>query len=248
MINVIDHEGIFELSLARPPVNALTTEFLDELSRAYADVVANGAKAVVLSGREGLFSAGLDVPELLPRDRKDIEQFWSSFFELLNVFATSSIPVGAAITGHAPAGGLVLALYCDYRVAARGDFLLGLNEVKVGLQVPRNILSALEAVVGRRKAAWLATRGELVTPEHALECGMVDVLADPADVVDVCLAKARDLLELPPVAMNKTRLAVKSALLEQSAETASYTRVAVDAWFGDEAQRMLKELTESLKK
>lgn len=248
MINVIDHEGIVELSLARPPVNALTTEFLDELSRAYADVVANGGKAVVLSGREGLFSAGLDIPELLPKERKDIEQFWFSFFALLDVFATSSIPMGAAITGHAPAGGMVLALYCDYRVAARGEFLLGLNEVKVGLPVPRNILFALETAVGCRKAAWLATCGELLTPEQAMECGLVDALADPDDVVDVCLARARELLELPPVAMNKTRLAVKSALLEKSAETASYTRVAVDAWFSDEAQRMLTELAESLKK
>ena len=95
MINVIDHEGVVELSLARPPVNALTTEFIGELSRAYADATANGAKAVILSGREGLFSAGLDVPELLPKERKDIEQFWHSFFELLNEFMTSNIPIGA---------------------------------------------------------------------------------------------------------------------------------------------------------
>ena len=180
MITVIDHDGTIELSLTRPPVNALTTEFLGELSAAYAEAVANGSKAVILSGREGLFSAGLDVPALLPLGRKGIEEFWTSFFSLLHTFAVSSIPVGAAITGHAPAGGMILALYCDYRVAARGDFSLGLNEVHVGLPVPRNIIFALESAVGRRQAALLATSGQLLAPEEALALRLAVVGQDRA--------------------------------------------------------------------
>jgi 3,2-trans-enoyl-CoA isomerase len=249
MLDVIEHGDIAELSLNRPPANAFTQELLDVFLQKYETAVADGARAIIISGREGLFSAGLDVPVLIEKNRREIEEFWLFFFSLLDVIAKSSVPVGAAITGHAPAGGMVLALYCDYRVATRGDFKLGLNEVQVGLPVPRNILFALEAVIGQRKAAWLAAAGELISPEEAYEIGLVDSLADtPAAAVEACIQRATQLLALPPVAMNRTRLAAKSTLLERTAEKTSYVRLAVDAWFSDETQDMMRQMVEKLSK
>jgi 3,2-trans-enoyl-CoA isomerase len=248
MLNIIEHNDIVEISMARPPVNAMTREFLDALTQARHDVVANGARAIVLSGREGLFSAGLDVPTLIEMPREGIEEFWSAFFNTMKIFATCPVPVAAAITGHAPAGGTVLSLYCDYRVATRGDYSLGLNEVRVGLPVTRNVLFALEALVGARKASLLATAGEVLSPEQALNCGLVDDPADAGEAQQMCLNWASNLLALPPVAMNKTRLAAKAELIEKFAETSAIVRLATDAWFSDETQRMLKQLVASLKK
>jgi enoyl-CoA hydratase/carnithine racemase len=247
MLDVIEHGDVAELSLNRPPANALTIEVLDICLDKFSEVVNDGARGVVLSGREGMFSAGLDVPVLLPQGREEIEEFWTHFFSLLELIAGSSVPVGAAITGHAPAGGMVMALYCDFRIATSGDYKMGLNEVQVGLPVPRNVLFALESVIGPRHAAWYASAGELIGPEEALAVGLVDRLADnPAAAVAQAIERLEHLLSLPQLAMNRTRVAAKSALLEKTAEASNYVRLAVDAWFGDEAQEMMQHMVEKL--
>ena len=69
MLNRTDHSGVLELQLARPPVNALNPALITELRTAIGEAPANGARAVILSGTEGMFSAGLDVPELLQLNR-----------------------------------------------------------------------------------------------------------------------------------------------------------------------------------
>ena len=207
MLKISMRDAVAEIRLDRPPVNAMNPELIRSLLNSHANLVADGAAAIVLSGRQGLFSAGLDVPELISLKRAQVLEFWTEFFALMSAVATSPVPVAAAITGHAPAGGAVLALHCDYRVATRGDFLIGLNEVQVGLPVPPNILRMLQYVVGSRTAARLATAGTLLAPEAALECGLVDELADEGTAVEVALQWAKGLLELPPLAMNTTRLA-----------------------------------------
>jgi 3,2-trans-enoyl-CoA isomerase len=246
MLKIIEHGEIVELSLDRGPVNAMTVELLDTLVQSHAETVAQGARAIVISGREGLFSAGLDVPVLIELSRFDIECFWTGFFTTMRALAGSPVPVAAAITGHAPAGGTVLSLYCDYRVATRGNYALGLNEVSVGLPVTRNVLYALESVIGARQAGSLSTNAIVLSPEEALSCGLVDDLADSGKAVEHCLLWAQNLLELPNVAMNKTRLAGKSELIRMSSEISSYSRLATDAWFNDEAQQMLRKLVDKL--
>ncbi len=248
MLNCIEHGEIIELRLARPPVNAMNQAMLDALLESHASAVEQGARAVVLSGCPGMFSGGLDVPELLTADREAMASFWETFFRLMHSVAASPVPVLAAITGHSPAGGAVLAMHCDYRVATRGEFRIGLNEVQVGLPVPRNIIYVLENVVGARQAARLTTFGKLISPEQALAIGLADALAeDPEAAVEKCLAEAADLLKLPPVAMNATRLAAKSDLLDRLG-TADDARIATDYWFSDETQLKMKELVASLKK
>ncbi len=248
MLKVTIHESIAEIRLERPPVNAMNPELIRALAECHADVVADGAAAIVISGRPGLFSAGLDVPELLQLDRPQIHAFWVDFFALMNAVASSPVPVVAAITGHSPAGGAVLALHCDYRVATRGDFLIGLNEVQVGLPVPPNILQMFQYVVGRRTAARLATAGTLLSPEAATDCGLVDELAEEGATVEAALAWAREVTQLPPAAMNTTRLAAKRELIDLARDNLSFAETATDYWFSDETQLMMRRLVARLAK
>jgi 3,2-trans-enoyl-CoA isomerase len=248
MLDYTDHDQIVEISMNRPPVNAMNQVFVDALNAAIAHYASSGVSALVLSGRDGLFSAGLDVPELLQLDKEAINQFWTSFFALMHSVASCPVPVVAALTGHSPGGGAVLALHCDYRIATAGKFKIGLNEVQVGLPVPRNILHALEHAVGSRKASQLASSGALLSPEEALDAGMIDELAAPGEAVGRSIEWLQAMLELPAVAMNKTRLAAKSVLLDSTAQNVSYARIATDYWFSDETQMMLKQLVASLEK
>ena len=76
MISIIEHGRVRELRLNRPPANALSAELMYALRQAIATAPDDGARAVVISGAPGMFSAGLDVPLLLTLDRQGIEQAW----------------------------------------------------------------------------------------------------------------------------------------------------------------------------
>jgi enoyl-CoA hydratase/carnithine racemase len=196
-----------------------------------------------------MFSAGLDVPVLLRLDRAAMSAFLVEFFALMRALAASRVPVVAAITGHAPAGGAVLSIFCDHRVMADGDFRIGLNEVRVGLSLPRVIHTALELVVGPRQAARLGTGGLLVSASEALAVGLVDELVPAEGVVERALEVARDLLALPPRAMATTRELTRRPLVElfDAQQEATFARF-VDDWFSDETQGAMRALVERLKK
>lgn len=240
-------DGIGHLRIDRPPANALTTPLLHALGAALDEVLAGGARAIVLTGRPGMFSGGLDVPALLPESRAGIRAFWTQFFAVNRALAESPVPVIAAISGHAPAGGAILALHCDFRLAAAGRYRIGLNEVHVGLPVPPTILAVLTAVVGPRAARWLAVRGELVPVEEAAALGLVDRVVPEAELAAAAEALARELAALPPVAMNTTRRNTKLALLQVLA-AANDVELATEWWFSAETRAGMDRLVARLRK
>lgn len=249
MLQNIDHgDGIAELRLDRPPVNALNPALVAELDGAIEKATEDGARALVISGREGLFSAGLDVPELLMLDEQGMRAFWEALFGLLERIARSPVPIVTALTGHSPAGGTVIALFADYRVQAEGDFRLGLNEVQVGLVVPPVIHRALLRLIGPYPAERHLVAGEMIPAADALELGMVDELAPPADVVERSVTWCRGLLKLPQHSMTATRKLCRAELGELFDNREALDIDAfVAAWFDERTQATLKQLVERLK-
>jgi len=249
MIEVVDHGAVRELRLARPPVNALDPPLLTALRAAIAGAPAAGREAIVLSGAPGRFSGGLDVPVLLTLDRAGMEGAWTTFFGVMRDIAASPIPIVAALTGHSPAGGTVLAIFTDYRVLAEGPYLVGLNEVQVGLPVPAVLIAALTFVVGARQAARLATGGLLLGPADALRVGLVDEVVPVDDVVPRALAWATDLLSRPRAAMSATRALARRPLVAAFETLDSGAMAAlVDNWFAPEPQATLRALAVRLRK
>ncbi|NBB92469.1 MAG: enoyl-CoA hydratase/isomerase family protein [Gammaproteobacteria bacterium] len=249
MLQTIEHDGgIVELRLDRPPVNALNPALVVELDGAIDRAKQDGARAIVLSGREGLFSAGLDVPELLTLDERGMRDFWQALFGLLERVARSPVPIVAGLTGHSPAGGTVIALFADYRVQAEGDFKLGLNEVQVGLVVPPAIQRALVRLIGPYPAERHLVAGEMIPAEKARELGMVDELAPAGQVVERSVAWCRELLALPQHAMLATRRLCRAELGELFDDRDALDIDAfVAGWFDEQTQATLKQLVERLK-
>ena len=247
MLHTFAHGDVVEMRIDRPPANALNHELLEAVIAAIDDAVAAGARALVLAGREGMFCAGIDVPELLGQDRASIERFWGLLFGAARALASCPVPVAAALAGHSPAGGAVLAAHCDYRVAADGNFKIGFNEVAVGLPLPTTIMQVFADLVGSRTARRYGSEGRMMKMQEALEIGLVDELAPAERVLPQALEYLESLLALPPVAMNRTRRVGKAhvlAALESSDDVAR----TVDAWFSDETQREMDALVASLKK
>ncbi|MGH8111169.1 MAG: enoyl-CoA hydratase/isomerase family protein [Rhodanobacteraceae bacterium] len=250
MLETIEHDhGIRELRLARPPVNALDPTLIAALRRAIEQAPADGADALMISGAPGMFSAGLDIPALLRLDRTAMRAFWGNFFGVCTALARSPIPVAAAVTGHSPAGGAVLALFCDYRVMARGDFRIGLNEVRVGLTAPDCIQAAMRRLAGTYRAERLLVAGTLLDPEAAHAAGIVDEVADADQVVPRATAWLEALLELPRQAMLRTRALARADLAHLFDDPASLPVEAfLDGWFAPEAQATLHALVAHLGK
>jgi len=249
MLRVVDHGQVRELRLDRPPVNALTRELFEALSEAITAAATGERSALVLSGSPGCFSAGLDVPHLLALEREEVLATFRALFSTLTTLGRSELPVAAAIGGHAPAGGAVLALFCDYRVMAEGEFQVGLNEVRVGLPVPPIIYTALTRLVGVHAAERLCVEGRLVDPGEALRLGLVDELVPPDAVLERALRWCRDVAALPQGAMRRTRALARAELMRLlEAPESLLTAELAEAWFEPEAQATLRALAERLGK
>jgi len=261
LIETIPHvdgaQRITELRLSRAPVNALNPELCLAIRGALDAAVANGTDGVLLSAaaREGtaVFSAGIDVPHLLSlgADRAGLRAGWDAFMDAARALAESPVPVAVAIAGHAPAGGCVLALCCDWRVMARSadperPYRIGLNETQVGLAVPAGIQTLLRRVVGPRVAERMLVAGEMPTAEQAFERGMVDELADLESVNAQALAWLGRTLGLPREAVQRTR-ALARADLRAAFEPANLSLDAfIDDWYSPGTQGALQALVARL--
>ena len=249
MLEIIEHGVIHEIRLNRPPVNALDHALLSALEVAVESAPGNGARALILSGGEKVFSGGLDVPYLMGLDRAALKSCWSKFFDAARALARSPIPVAAAIAGHNPAGGCVLALCCDYRVMARGPFRIGLNETQVGLAVPDAIQYLMRRVVGAHRAERLIVAGAMIESEQAHALGLVDALTDAGEVVKLAANWLNELLALPSSPMLATR---KIARADVIAALDAFTDVELEGfvagWDSPDTQVALQGLLARLKK
>lgn len=255
LVDILEHGNIREIRLARPPVNALSTDLCRALIASIETAVADGAGGIVMSGRERIFSAGMDVPHLLSHgeDRHALMDSWQAFFGVARTLAESRVPVVAALTGHAPAGGCVLALCCDYRVMARSvdpakPYVIGLNETQVGLVAPEGIQRLLRRAVGTGRAERLLVAGELVAAERALEIGLVDELVDGGEVVSRSVAWLKQLLTLPQSPMLMTRSIARADIAEAlEAKNIGMDRF-IEGWYAPDTQTALQAMVARLGK
>lgn len=255
LVQTFERGAIRELRLSRPPVNALDMALCRALIAALDQAAADDVDGVLLSGEGRVFSAGLDVPQLLAhgQDRAALRDGWLSFLGATRALGLSRVPVAVALAGHVPAGGCVLALCCDYRVMARGadparPNTIGLNEVQVGLAVPEGIQRLLRRAVGPRVAERMLVTGEMVAEEAALRTGLVDALVQPDQVHAHALDWLQSLQRLPRQPMRQTR-GLARADIEQalSPEHIDVDRV-IDSWYAPDTQAGLRALAARLGK
>ena len=248
MLNIINHGQVRELQLAKAPVNALNTELVKLLIQSVRDAEKE-CGAIVLSGQEGMFSAGLDVVELMQLDRDGMTTFWSAFFELLETVACSSIPIAAAVTGHSPAGGAVIFMLCDYRVMSRGEYLTGLNETRVGLIIPLVLQNAMARLVGPKIAEQMLVAGAMIDPETAAKIGFVDALETGYEAtVKHAIQWCENLLSLPQHSMLGNRAIARAHFKDEFvSHTTASIESFVDTWFSDETQQVIGALVAQLK-
>lgn len=168
--------------LDRPPANSYDYDFLRELGSAIDDARYDDElrAAVVASASERFFSAGADVTAFQAGSANQRAMTALLAHEVFRKFENTPMIFVAAIAGHALGGGLELALACDLRFAARGSYRIGLPEVNLGLFPGSGGTQRLPRLVGLSKGIDLIATARTLSPEDALELGLVDQLYEDA--------------------------------------------------------------------
>ncbi len=193
------------LTLQHGKANALDTELCRGLVAALDELVREEVPAVVLTGRGGIFSAGVDLFRVADGGAGYVADFLPALSELFLALIEFPRPLVAAVNGHAIAGGCLVACACDRRLMAAGGGRIGVPELRVGVPFPTLALEVLRTAVGTGRARELAYGGHTVSPEDAEALGLVDRVAAPEALLDEAVAEAERLAALPADAFALTK-------------------------------------------
>jgi enoyl-CoA hydratase len=214
VVTISEHDAVVVLAADRPPANAMDVGLLEEVVAAVDEVAAAPPAALVLAGRPGFFSAGADlkaVPGYGPEEQRAAVAGINKM--ALGVYALPC-PVVGAITGHAIAGGLVLALCTDVRVASTAG-RYGLTEVKVGVPYPQAAIGVVRAELPPHAARLLALGNELVDADTCLRLGAFDEVVEPDEVLPRAMAIAESLAALPADVYARTKAELRGETIER---------------------------------
>lgn len=245
LTETIGHVGL--LTLNRGTIHPLNLEFVHQLSEALAEMRDNeGLRSLMLtSANDKFFSIGFDLPTLLELSESDFRAFYHGYSELALELYTTPIPTLAMLTGHAIAGGCILALCCDYRTMAEGRTLIGLNEIKLGLPIPFVADRILRDLIGTRGARDVMEIGDFFSPEQAEQIGLVDRVIPLDQIREESLQMAEALGANPLdayrlIKANRTRPVVG----EIEARMHEEEQALLECWYSDTAQALLREAAE----
>ena len=238
------------VQINRPKANALNIALVHELIQAFDTVASSSSvRGAIITGQGTVFSAGIDVREMLRYSEDQVDQFWESFANLIRDLSSFPKPLVAAINGHSPAGGCVLALTCDYRIMAEGDFRIGLNEVPVGIVVPPPIVALASYTLGPTKAARAFLNGTLFLPDEARDFGMIDETSPPDLVLSRAEKRLRAFLALPENAWRKTKATLRKPLLDRmNVPFAEGYGETISSWWSKECRDALNRMVEAMAK
>ncbi len=244
----LDNTAIVKLN--RGVTNALDLELVNRLTGVFQKAAHDpNVHALVLSSSNDKFlSIGFDIPRLIELEREDFLCFYRAFNGMCLELYTLPKPTVAAITGHATAGGCILALCCDYRFIAEGKKLMGLNEIKLGVPVPYLADCVLNAVVGVRYAREIMESGDFYSPEQSLQMGMVDGVLPLEEVRPKSVEKAKSLGSFPQKAFAMIKRNRVETIEEQALERREEKeKLFLECWYSDQARKGLKEAMETFK-
>jgi len=195
-INITRKKNYAILHLQQGKVNAINHQLVKEVRSAIQAFQEEEAiRGVIIVGQPHYFSAGLDVIELYGLDKKGIQPFFRDFGNLYMELAKFPKPLIAAITGHAPAGGTVIAMTCDYRVMTAGEkYTLGLNEVLVNVPLSEDLIKGYAFWLGDGLSTRYLLQGKLMTAQEAYSVGFVDEVCPMEEVLDRAEAQMKRYL------------------------------------------------------
>jgi enoyl-CoA hydratase len=191
--------------------NALSVAMIDALLGAL-DRAEREAKAIVLAGRDERFCAGFDL-RVMMSGPEHATALLTRGSELLMRLYEAKLPLVIACTGHALAGGALVVLTGDVRIAAQGVFKIGLNEVSIGLPVPVLAMELARDRLTRSELHRATLLAQIYAPDDALRAGYVDEVVPADQLLARAKAEAARLGALPASAYRATKARLRQATI-----------------------------------
>lgn len=250
MIDTQVSDGIAVVTMNYGKVNALDIAFCEAMAARFQELAASAqARAVVLTAKGKVFSAGVDLIRLSEGGESYIRQFLPALHAMYDAVFFHPKPMVAAVNGHAIAGGCVLACCGDRRVMARGQGRIGVTELLVGVPFPVLAFEIVRAVVPARFLPEVTYSGPTYEADAALERGFIDEIAEPGEVLEDAYAIAQELAELSPAAFAQAKAQIRQGVAERVATGATTEKAVTDIWVAAETLSFIRGYVErTLKK
>jgi len=249
-IRVTIKDRLAIVTLDKGKSNALNREMITELNDLFLNISTDpNIGGVILTGKDQFFSAGLDLFELYHYSESEAESFWHLFLDFVATITAFRKPMVAAINGHSPAGGCVIALACDYRIMAEGKFIVGLNEVPVGIIVPNSIFKLYSFWLGQASANRNLLEGKLFSPDEALQAGLVDELVNGASILTAAERKIRKYMAMEANTWSASKLNIRKDLIAATAaDQQDELDLMLQQWWSQGTRSILKSIIDNLQK
>ena len=198
-------------------VNVLSHEVIDALHESL-DRAEQEARAVVMIGRPGKFTAGFDLKVLQsgPEAASNLFRAGMDLFVRLYEFP---LPVVAACTGHAFAAGAIWLMCCDVRIGADLDVKIGLNETAIGMILPTSVVTIARDRLSPRHVLSSVLLARLYSPQDATDVGYLDRVVAEDELEQAAIAEAAGLAEgLSRRAFTGTRRVIRGPVVQSIRE------------------------------
>ena len=232
MIDLEPHGELTVVRMVHGKANAQSTQFCRALTSCLREQAETDSRALVLTGRGNVFSAGVDLLEAVARGSDYLREFLPVLDDCFETLFTHPKPVVAAVNGHAIAGGCILAVAADRRIMSRGSGRIGIPELLVGVPFPPVALEIVRNAVDPASLESLVFTAETVDPQSALRCGLVHELVEESELLERALELAGRLARIRPevYALTKRQLREPSLARVRAADDAA--REVESIWWG----------------
>lgn len=241
-ISIDRHGGTALVVFSRGKVNAIDQQVVAELLAVFAEIERDDSvRSVVLTGRGKFFSFGLDVPALYDLTPQEFSSFLRAFCGFCSSLFLFPKPIVAAVNGHAVAGGCMLLLPCDTRIAADQPMSIALTEVALGASLFASIVEMLRYRVSSQSAEEMLLTGKSFDARGAAQIGLVDSIVEPSKLTSAAVSRANELAQHYGPGYQSLRRMIRQPIADRWAEReARSIEEFVRIWYSPETRAKTK--------
>ncbi len=241
MIEITSQDHVAVLRMSRGKVNAMSLEFCQRLISALDEVAQSDAIAAVIVGNGRVFSAGVDLRELVDRDQAHLEQYLPLLKQTFKTAFQFPKPLVAAIDGPAIAGGCVLASTCDLRLIHHRA-QIGLPELRIGVPLPSAAIEIMRFAVAPEALRTMVNVGKTYFGEEAVRVGLADCVVEQQAMLDEAVQAAIGLTVVPPNVFHLSKQQQRApAMRNIAANESEFGQRVDDIWFSAENQQIVAD-------
>ena len=246
-MNITIENNVKVINMGEKGPNLLSVTRAKEL---IAELNYDECKAVILMGNEKVFSAGLNLKDLMgAKDPKEVALIFGTLADLLKSFREFPGPVISIVGGHAIAGGCLIALASDYRYGMFGMHRMGLNEMAIGIDLPPDMLSIISHSISRENLFEVATQCKMYSPKQAYKKGLInEYIGNPflgkKRATSEALKRAKKLAGFY-INAGEPFVRLKQSLMH---DTEFDYEILINNWFSPETQAKIKKVMSTLAK